>query len=528
MISGCVLVERDLSVSSGANLTIAPGSTLQFAAGTSLSVRIGSTLTAQGTAAQPIVLGAQESTPGFWDGVAITSSNSARNILDHVTIEYGGGGTSRTNLELVASSSSPTRISISDSTFSHSLGLGIEIDDDVILSEYSNNTITANDAPMLVSLNVVASLGNDSSYTGNTNDFIELSDSTFSTSGTWQNQDVMYVVGSANVNVSADLAIEPGTTIEVEAGAMISVRASGSLAVNGTESEPVTISGIEKIPGFWDGINFSSGSSGNSLEHVVLEYGGNTLNDDAILSTSSSAASPTRLSMNEVTIRGSIQDGFHLDENTLLSRFDNITSTENVRPGVVHAQLVGSLGTGLSFTGNNEDALIVTSGTLVLNESWNDPGVPFRIDNLNMNDTSLIINPGVEILMESGGSIRVGRDASLAVAGSADNPVVISGVEPTPGFWDGILYQFSNSANNSIDNLIIRHGGLGTSFTDSANINLSCAATAPTRLTVSNSLIADSGNFGIGLNATNNTQEGCTLDISNNVTFSNNASGDTN
>ena len=85
-------------------------------------------VTAQGTAASPIVLTGQEKTPGYWNGLQLWDSNSVNNILDYVTIEYaGGGGFPSANLAVINTMEFP-RIQVQHCTIGHSAGWGVLVD----------------------------------------------------------------------------------------------------------------------------------------------------------------------------------------------------------------------------------------------------------------------------------------------------------------------------------------------------------------------------------------------------------------
>ncbi|MBR4251809.1 MAG: hypothetical protein IKQ15_05885 [Kiritimatiellae bacterium] len=93
----------NLTVASGATLTVAPGAVVKFDAGVSLTVASGGTLEALGTRAEPIVFtsvkddvhggdtngdgDATEAGPGDWKNLKV--SGTAR--LEHVEVLYGGG-----------------------------------------------------------------------------------------------------------------------------------------------------------------------------------------------------------------------------------------------------------------------------------------------------------------------------------------------------------------------------------------------------------------------------------------------------
>lgn len=74
-----------------ANLKIDAGAQFLFAEGAGLFVEDHGSLNAQGTKETPIVFSSDAGIPGAWHGIGIGSRN-ARNILDHVRLEWAGNG----------------------------------------------------------------------------------------------------------------------------------------------------------------------------------------------------------------------------------------------------------------------------------------------------------------------------------------------------------------------------------------------------------------------------------------------------
>ena len=114
----------NFSIDADATLTIKAGATIVFDRSKTITTYGG--LKAIGTAKSPIVFTGKGETPGYWSGLKYFRTNNADNVLDYVTIEYGGeyyGG-------LVIDStdaSSYTRISVTNSTFKDNAGAGIYI-----------------------------------------------------------------------------------------------------------------------------------------------------------------------------------------------------------------------------------------------------------------------------------------------------------------------------------------------------------------------------------------------------------------
>ncbi len=512
---GCYLVNTDISVNEGANLTLSPGTTLKFASGHGIRVNTGGSLTSEGTAAAPILLTGQDQTPGYWDGVELVYSNSIRNSFVHTTIEYGGSGTNGANLELRSLSTLPSRVSATNSTFRHSIGYGINIGRFGILDDFENNTLTQNDGPINLDPVLVSGLSASSNYTGNTEDKIYIDGTTVSDAASWAKLGVPYSVGDLNLN--AALTIAAGTRMEFRSTSQLRINTDGALIAVGTQAEPITFTSSEQTTGFWDGINFVySGSPQNKLEHVIIEYGGTAANGDALINASSLSSNPVRLSMNNVTLRNSIGDGFSFNRYTTLSQFDNIISTSNERPGVISIEMIPSLGTGLAFTGNQSDIIYAINSSADESGTWLNHGVPYSVDDLTVS-ANLTIGAGVQMLMRSSAEIFVNTNGTLAISGTAAQPVDIRGEQPVAGYWQGLRYQYSNN-NNVIDHATITYGGGGTPGT-SGNIELSCLTTNPSRVSISNTAINDSGGWGIY------TSNNCLLTVGTGVTYSNNSQG---
>jgi hypothetical protein len=134
-----VLVNSDIDISynSDAFLTINPGAQFVFEAGVDLEIGKKGALKAIGTATEPILFTAKQKTVGYWEGINFYYSNNIKNELEYITVNYAGNGSGWNGaIHLDSSESSPSRVSIKNSTFSNSYKYGIW------LSKYS---ITNND-----------------------------------------------------------------------------------------------------------------------------------------------------------------------------------------------------------------------------------------------------------------------------------------------------------------------------------------------------------------------------------------------
>jgi hypothetical protein len=139
-------------------------------------------------------------------------------------------------------------------------------------------------------------------------------------------------------------------------------------------------------------------------------------------------------------------------------------------------------------------------------------------------EAALTLEAGVSLIFNSNSGLLVRSAGSLAAVGNLEAPILFTGLEKTPGYWDGIQFYSSNSTNNLLDYVTVEYAGGGNPLT-SANISSVCFPQSPTRFSVTNSVIKDS--FGWGIFKYNTEEDGCFIAQSNN-TFINNASGNVN
>lgn len=517
----CYRINGDISVAAPANLTIQPGVTLKFASGADLNIRQGASLTADGTADRPIVFTGQEALPGFWSGIVFQYSNSGWNSLSHAILEYGGIGSHESMLMTQSTRSSPTRLAVSNVIMRHSESAGFDFDGDTILTSFDNNTVTLNGSVGTVSMPAADAITIGNSLSGNTDDRIYIDNG---------NIDVDESVVLANLgipwsarllSVEGSLTVASGTDVVFRSQGQLIVRGTGTLTATGTTDAPILLRGDEATAGYWHGVMFQySNSGGNTLGHVRISDAGGSQNGDTALYLQSTVSSPTVVSIDNLQLTNSQGYGFNMLAGTRLSAFNTVSSSGNASPGMVHASLVGSLGTGLAFTGNTEDMLSVSAGTIETDTTWQDHGVPYLSASLSIEAPWTVV-PGVALLMDNSAEIIVRTDGSINAVGTAASPILISGAVAQAGYWDGIRIQYANSPQNVFDHATVEYGGVSSS---AGNFKLDCTASSPTQLSLSNTTIANSAAWGIYLSTS-----GCTVNLDDTtVTFSNNALGDTN
>ena len=454
----CYNVNDSIDISNNATLTISPGVTLRFASGSSLDVEDDGILIASGTADAPIIFTGQIQAPGFWSGIEINSI--ATSVLNHTIVEYGGSDSSFNPANVGLSFDG--RASIDNSIIRYSATRGVALSNGEVLTAFSNNTVTLNEgAPVSIHADAVFVLDSSNSFTGNrtatnqSQDYIFINSADIDTNQTWQANDVRY--RTSGIDVDAELTLSPGVEIEFLVDGSMDVSSSGTLIAEGTQAQPILITGVQATPGYWNGIQFTFNNTNNIMEHTIVEYGGgggNTLANVGVF------GSDGRLTIRNSTFRFSSDFGLDLDDGIDLT-MENIVMEGNNVPIRIAGNDLSLIDPNSNYSGNTDDRIHVASDTFNRAQTIVNPSVPYYFIATTQQgvDDALTINQGVEIQFNSGGGFSISRTGSLAITGNIDNPVLLTGAIKEKGYWKGIQYTFSDSPSNNIDFAILEYGG---------------------------------------------------------------------
>ncbi len=517
LLAGTYYVKQDLSVSGGATLTLLPGVRIVFEEGHEMTVTSDGKLQAVGTKAKPIVLTGEQPIRGYWGGLRFSFSNSMDNRLEYVKIQYGGGYWDG-NLYLTGGAASPTRIAISNCTFQKSGSYGILTGSEVLISSFSENTLTNNTlGAAQIDADHIGFLDDASAFSGNDVDIVNIETGNVTADATWPGIDVPYFI-SKDLGVSAALMLSPGAMLMFDAGNEMTVQASGSLEAIGTALEPIVFTGAEALPGYWGGLRFYySNSMANALDYVTIEYGGGYW--DGNLYLTGGTTGPTRIAISNCTFQESGSYGILTRSEVLISSFSENTLTNNTLGAAqINADHIGFLDDASTFSGNDIDVVNIEAGNVTADATWPGIDVPYFIGKDLGVSAALTLSPGTTLMFDAGNEMTVQADGSLEAIGTALEPIVFTGAEALPGYWGGLRFYYSNSTANALDYVTIEYGG---GYWD-ANLYLVGGSSEPTRINVTNSHFTDSGSWGVLLSGTVNAN----LDIATANTFSNNTDGD--
>ena len=278
-----------------ADLTLSSGTELIFDDGDVLQVNTDGSLNAIGTEEQPILFTSFSQTPGAWQGLRFIRSNDIKNVLDFVTVEYGGASSSlgSGNLVLHGDSASTQRLKLTNSILRYSSNNGFEFAVNSDISGFSNNTISNNDGQTgKIAIASVAYLDAESDYSNNNLDYIEFIGKNINEDQHWKKLNAEYL--SDGISLNANLDLEPGIILHFKDNKELSVNTTGSLTAIGTQDDPIIFTNDSESPGSWDGIRFiRSDNINNKLSNIEVHYAGksNILGDGAISLYGDSATS---------------------------------------------------------------------------------------------------------------------------------------------------------------------------------------------------------------------------------------------
>ena len=506
-VEGYLLVE-------GATLTIQPGVIVSLS--TIGAIDVGhsgeaSALKAQGTADNPIIFTSSKDEPqaGDWGHVGFYEGTSlADNIVDHCIFQYGGTPSFSTEDKPgMLHIGRDGTVSVTNTTFRHSLTYAVSTDSYSTFARFDNNTISdAGDFAIKTHVGVAHSIG-----TGNNinSPGIYVSDGTVIQDVTWRKQTCPYyvrghlAVGSSEGNV---LTLEPGIEIQfdpdfgyMQVGYSSLYSLKGAVRAVGTAQEPIVFTSAAEnpAPGDWSGITFGEGATDETvLDHVIVEYASGTAESSGSINIQSD-----NVSITNSQLRHGSGIGIYL-EGEFRAFSNNRISSHSASALRLSASVVNTIGEGNQFS--SSDPVFVTGGAIIGKEFiWRNVGMPYMIEEeLRVgvyNDTvssHLIFEPGCELMFMPHAGITFSNytAAKLSAIGTADQPIVFTSAQDegkrAPGDWDGIeLY------GHLVEGSVMKY--CKVSFGGERYANITVNGVANGEPTISHCTVTDSKESGI-------------------------------
>ncbi len=328
---------------------------------------------------------------------------------------------------------------------------------------------------------------------------------------------------------SGTLALEPGVVIEFGEDAGLGLASDGRMTAEGTEDQPIVLTGAEQQRGYWRGLRFSdSDFDENVLDYVTLEYAGSTDWGGSRSQAGLWADDTSFVSISNATFRENDLTAVLVRQESNFEVSDSTFET-NATPITVAPDDVGGIKEGNTFEGNDTNEIIV--GTRYFDDSadgarrpveqestWRNHGVPYRFSEGAAPHAAVTIEPGTTLIFEQGHGIQVEEGGSLTADAGDGDQITFTGAEENNGYWKGIAY-YTLSSDNVLNNVVIEHGGSGSHQSgdkSKANVFLRGSTGPESTVAIDDSTIRGSGNHGIRI------QEDSELSSCTNVTFENN------
>jgi hypothetical protein len=320
------------------------------------------------------------------------------------------------------------------------------------------------------------------------------------------------------VNISADLGLVPGANIQFGADAGMTVALGGSLSAVGTAANRIQFSAEKQQRGFWRGLSVLTLNTNNRLSYATVSYGGGgTGTNLADVSVGNGAS----LQLDNSVLEQSAGVGLYATVAATLPAFSANTFRNNVDVGVrVTDQLVGSLDAGSDYaTGNGAAFIDATAFGVSTTQTWSVTSIPIRTNGQTTISGRLTLVPGTTVLVGAGGGWNV-MSGTLTAIGTATSRIKFLGQQSTPGFWQGLVFATTSSANELTFTEIAYGGAAG--FIRAAAIEVPSGGS----LRLTNSNVHDGAGWGLFVE-TNGVVTPTPVASAGNV-FTNNALGGSN
>ena len=327
------------------------------------------------------------------------------------------------------------------------------------------------------------------------------------------------VTGDLTVEDGGRLVIQPGTTLEFAQDTGLYVQGHGALVAVGTVSDKILFTGASQVRGYWNGIVFEqdANSFDNELKYAEIAYAGADQRWSGTSYGYYKAAldlqARARLKMTYSTVRESAGSGVYVDRATFGADdlrdgdFAHNTLTQNAGfPVLLYANEVGFLDASNDFSGNDagyDYVRLSGSYDYVQTQTWQKLNVPYRVlGEVSVDDQqTLTIAPGATLVFEQDAALwAYGVNSALKAVGTAAEPITFTALQPQKGYWYGLVFNDTNSADNVLHYVVVEYGGAETNPELKANIAVISSGNASSQwIEIKNSTIQHSSGHGISV-----------------------------
>ncbi len=458
--SGVVHLTSDVNLGSGERLQIDPNTLVIVDPGVSFLVN-GGRLNINGDEETPVKFCGKEATPGYWDGLHISSAD-AQSAIDWLLVSDGGGGADSSALRLSAP------VVIHDVKVQNSGSNGVYATTFGLNSSGLSVTESAGYAVVVTTEAALTRLPLGGEYSGNVDDYVLISDSAWATSVTINHPGIPYLI-------ETDIKQSKTTTVTINAGVNIVIggereiffgwnQGSGTVIANGTAEAPIIFRSLTPGSGTWNGLVFGTSLTAESLlSHVEIRGAG---------VVGAAVRVEAKLRMNNVTINQSGPYALDLGSKGLAASSSGIVvDNTDGTPIISAANALGSIPGDTVIKNSGIDRIQVAS-PFAITDTGTIPnlGIPYFLpDTVNVNQNAILtLAAGSHFLFDDLAALVISYNlgvATLFVEGTAEAPVIFDHILsagagiPTAGAYSGLVLAQKTPAISKIEYLEIRHAG---------------------------------------------------------------------
>lgn len=268
------------------------------------------------------------------------------------------------------------------------------------------------------------------------------------------------------MTINDKLTIEAGVVVAFEQDAGMKFTQSSYFQMNGTAAKPILFTGTQQTKGFWRGVYTESSNTNNKMSYVTVDYAGGNELGHGLKACLTVYGDNSPITLENCTFSNSEHKGMIVDAPNSIAKdkqnvfITNCTFTKNDIPIQSDASRLRMYNASNSFTGNNNDYVLLNKGNIHGNATWAKLNVPYlmRNETFSVDESVLTIEPGVEIIMSAQNRIFVKKESALVMVGTANEPITIRGEQDVAGYWKHIFIG-SKSILNEIGHVNIKNGG---------------------------------------------------------------------
>jgi hypothetical protein len=452
------IIQGDVYAQNNATLTIKPGCIVKFDEDNELYCGYNSSgaIVAEGTADSTITFTSNVATPaaGDWKSVSAYSNAMSTTSFKYCIFEYGGQSSYYGAFYV-----GDANIKFSNSTVRKSENNGIVVTTNGKFAQFGDNTVTdCNGYAISIYPEYVRTLGAGNTFSNNTNNAILIKTGSVTTTGTWLNQGIPYVVAGdvavADAANNPTLTIKPGCVIkfDVDVEFYCGYNDPGAIIAEGTSDSTITFTSNVSTPsaGDWKSVSaYQNAMSTTSFKYCIFEYGGQSSYYGAFY------VNDANIKFSNSTVRKSGNDGIIVTTNAKFAQFTNNTIADcNGYAMSIYPEYVRTLGAGNTFTNNLNNAIRVRTGQVSTTGTWLNQSVPYVIEGDvsvedDINNPILTIAAGTTVKLQSDVEFYVGyNNPGGLIADGTSGWITFTSAIPSPsrGDWKHLSFY-----DNSID-----------------------------------------------------------------------------